>query len=350
MNKIIEFIEKSFLSPLLSIEDVTDISYNGNKLFYMSNKNGRQESEVPFDTNDIKNFIRQIANLTGKPFSFAEPVLDVSIGRYRFSAVHNSIARYGDKEVVTFSLRIVRSEIVALNNPYFNIPPLIELFRIAIENQISIVIGGETGSGKTELQKLIISLMKVNTRIIVIDNVLELCESQMFFPSDTNMWLCSDYISGRSTKQLINCALRNNPDWLIVAETKQGEIIDILNSVMTGHPIITTIHSFDALSIPQKMAALIVADLPGFTYSNALEAIYRHFSLFVHVRRQVSGKGEIIRYIDSIAIGDGNKEIIEIFSNDLNKQKFVVIPNKFLKKLSKMKNFPTFLKYFVKEK
>lgn len=350
MNKIIEFIEKSFLSPLLSHEDVTDISYNGNKLFYMSNKNGRQESDVPFSNDDIKNFIRQIANLTGKSFSFSEPVLDVSIGRYRFSAIHDSIARYGGKEVVTFSLRIVKSEIVALNNPYFNIAPIIDLFRIAIENQISIVIGGETGSGKTELQKLIISLMKVNTRIIVIDNVLELCESQIYFPSDTNMWLCSDFISGRSTKQLINCALRNNPDWLIVAETKQGEIIDVLNSAMTGHPIITTIHSFDALSIPKKMATLIAADYRGITYTNALETISHHFSFFIHVSRRANEKGKIIRFIDSIVIGDKTQGIIEIFSSDSIKQKFVNIPSKFLTKLSYIEKFPSFLKCFVKEK
>ena len=36
-----EFIENSFLKPLLEKEGVTDITYNGADIYYVTNQNGR---------------------------------------------------------------------------------------------------------------------------------------------------------------------------------------------------------------------------------------------------------------------------------------------------------------------
>ena len=42
----VTYLEGSFLSPLLVKEGVTDISYNGESLFYVSNDKGRQRSSI----------------------------------------------------------------------------------------------------------------------------------------------------------------------------------------------------------------------------------------------------------------------------------------------------------------
>ncbi len=347
-TKLLNYIENSFLSPILSIDDLTDISYNGSKLFYMTNSYGRTVCDIPFEKKEIKDFIRQIANLSEKLFSFSNPILDVAVSQYRINAVHDSIARYIDEETITFSIRIIKDTLLAKDNPYMNISPLIELFKVLLINKISIVIGGETGSGKSELQKLIISLLEVNNRVIIIDNCLELNNAQKHFPLDTTIWLSSDLVNRLSTSKLINVALRNNPDWLIVAEAKQNEIYDIVNSVSTGHPLITTIHSFDALNINEKMASLLIAQNKNITFENALEFINHHFQIFIHVKTIFIESSGVIRYIDSIVLNE-NGEKIEIFSNNLKQLKYSKIPSNFLKKLTNYKQFKDFYKYFVKE-
>ena len=93
VNKIVTFFEESFLKDLLANEKVTDISYNGQDIFYVHNDFGRQKSEISIDKQTAKDFIRQIANLSEKRFSYANPELDVSFGRYRFNALHQSICR-----------------------------------------------------------------------------------------------------------------------------------------------------------------------------------------------------------------------------------------------------------------
>ena len=69
-NKLITFIENSFLYELIKDEDITDISFNGYSLYYLHNFKGRKESKIKISNTDAKDFIRQIANLTEKQFSF----------------------------------------------------------------------------------------------------------------------------------------------------------------------------------------------------------------------------------------------------------------------------------------
>ena len=65
----VAYLESSFLSPLLVQEGVTDISYNGESLFYVSNDKGRQRSSIEAKKEDVSSFLRQLANLTEKQFS-----------------------------------------------------------------------------------------------------------------------------------------------------------------------------------------------------------------------------------------------------------------------------------------
>ena len=87
-EKGIQYLEHSFISSLLFDEDVTDISYNGKDFFYVSNKFGRKKSEISVEHQAVKDFLRQIANISEQQFSYTNPILDVSIGKYRINATH----------------------------------------------------------------------------------------------------------------------------------------------------------------------------------------------------------------------------------------------------------------------
>ena len=171
--RAVSYLEESFLKDLLTNPKVTDISYNGEDIFYVDNDFGRVKSDVAIERSAAKDFVRQIANLSEKQFSFQSPKLDVSLGRYRFNALHQSICRKNNEESVSFSIRIASSSL-KFNESDSLSDEVKELLKVLVDSNVSIVIGGQTGSGKTELQKYLISLMKENTRTIVIDNILEL--------------------------------------------------------------------------------------------------------------------------------------------------------------------------------
>ncbi|HPS19074.1 MAG TPA: ATPase, T2SS/T4P/T4SS family, partial [Bacilli bacterium] len=171
INKALSYIENSFLSSLLQDEDITDISFNGEKIFYLHNHFGRKLAFIDVEMTEIKDFIRQIANLTDQQFSYQIPILDVSVGKYRLNAVHQSIGRIGKESSLTFSLRIASSMPRITDNTSFLSLELIDLFEVLIKSKVSIVIGGLTGSGKTEFQKYLLRKIPNHMRIILIDNV-----------------------------------------------------------------------------------------------------------------------------------------------------------------------------------
>jgi type IV secretory pathway ATPase VirB11/archaellum biosynthesis ATPase len=74
------YLEGSFLKDLLALSGVTDISYNGKTLNYVTNEEGRKRSSLLLSTEDVGSFLRQIANLSERQFSYSCPILDVSFG------------------------------------------------------------------------------------------------------------------------------------------------------------------------------------------------------------------------------------------------------------------------------
>ena len=76
MNEnIVEFVESSFLKPLLEIPNITDVSYNGSDIYYVTNDYGRQKYPQKIEEKIIYDFLRQIVNLTDSQFSFSKPII-----------------------------------------------------------------------------------------------------------------------------------------------------------------------------------------------------------------------------------------------------------------------------------
>ena len=329
-NKAIEFLNRSFLADLLSKEDLTDISFNGTSFFYVTNTKGRQYSDIKVEHSEIKDFLRQIANMTEKQFSYQSPFLDVSIGPYRINGVHQSIARKSNEETLTFSIRKAGQKGLINDQSGYLCPELVTLFEILLDENISLVIGGITGTGKTELQKYFVSKMKDNTRIIVIDNVLEL--SNVYTPNnlDLNIWQVDEKNKEASIQALVRNALRSNPDWLIVAESRGAEMIEVLNSAMTGHPIITTLHALDAKSMPSRIGRMVLMNDKKMDFESVMQDIYYHFRFYIYLKKEFKNNGNVERYISDIIQLDEYGKAHHIYQYLKKKRFFNALSKEFL--------------------
>ena len=331
VNKAISFLENSFLKDLLKDDKVTDISYNGQDIFYVHNDKGRLKSDIAINKQEAKDFIRQIANLSEKQFSYQNPELDISFGRYRFNALHQSICRKNNEESTSFAIRIASSTLKF--NEDSSLDGLVkELLQILIDSNVSIVIGGQTGSGKTELQKYLLSLMRDYTRTIVIDNILELDQFKASSNLDLNIWQSDEKRESASIQNLVKNALRSNPDWLLVAESRGKEMLDVLNSSLTGHPIITTIHAFDIKSMPNRMVRMVLMNEQKMSFIDVYSDISYHLRFYIYLKRKYTHNGLVQRYISSIAYLN-NKKMKEIYGSDGKEHWFAKLPKEAIKLL-----------------
>lgn len=317
-EKLVAFMENSFLSGLLREKAVTDISWNGESIFYMDNAYGRKKSDMPLTNEEVGSFLRQIANFSEKQFSYKEPILDVSFSRYRLNATFLSLVRVNNKKAYSFSLRIASSGSAVENSKTFFPGETRERLLEAIDKGKSIIIAGETGCGKTELQKFLLLHLRPFTRVIVIDNVQELELSRGNGDLDMTSWLVDERSPESSFQALIRNALRNNPDYLLVAESRGPEMLDALNAVMSGHPLITTIHALDVSAVPHRMARMAMQAGKNLVYDELLDDIYHHISIVVYLKRSVSEDGTIFRRISEMGYLNETTRKIDYFYKENN--------------------------------
>ena len=325
-TKAIYYIENSFLASLFKDDEITDISYNGETIFYVSNTLGRRKSDIEIEQQVARDFLRQISNISEQQFSYTNPNLDVSIGKYRINATHQSVGKIKNEDVVTFSIRIASSKPRINKDSDFFTPLLVELIKTICDSQKSIIIGGVTSSGKTEFQKYIIRNLDDFVRVIVIDNILELDAVRDDSNIDLTCWKVDEKNPNTSSGLLIKNALRNNPDWLIVAEARDKEMVDVLNSAMTGMPIITTIHAFDVYSLPFRMGRLVLRGDQKLDYDETLKDIYYHFHFYFYLAKKTI-KGKIIRYISNVGYIDNNGKFFDIYQKKGNKHIYYPFPS-----------------------
>lgn len=316
--KAVYYIENSFLASLLKDEEITDISYNGESIFYVSNDLGRKKSNIVIEQQVVRDFLRQISNISEQQFSFTNPNLDVSIDKYRINATHQSVGKINNEDVVTFSLRIASVKPRITKDSDFFTPLLVELIDVICKSQKSIIIGGVTSSGKTEFQKYLIRNFADFVRVIVIDNILELDAVRNDCNIDLTCWKVDERNPYTTSGLLIKNALRNNPDWLILAEARDKEMVDVLNSAMTGMPIITTIHAFDVYSLPYRMGRMILRGDQKLDYDETLKDIYYHFHFYFYLSKKLVD-GKIIRYISQVGYIDNNGAFFDIYQRRGNK-------------------------------
>lgn len=346
-NKVVNYIESSFLSSLLSKEDITDISFNGVCLYYVSNLFGRIKSEINVEKNVVNDFIRQVANIAEKQFSFSSPILDVTVGRYRINAVHQSIGKANNDDVITFEIRIASFTPRITDESGFLSNELKALFSVLLKSQVSFLIGGTTGSGKTEFQKYLIRKIENNTRVIVIDNVLELEQTRDNDNIDLTFWCADERNDISSVPSLIKNALRSNPDWLIIAEARAGEMEDVLNSALTGIPVISTMHSFDIHSMPSRVLSMVMMSDKRNKKEDIFEDLKYHIRFYVYVNKEVDKTGLISRYISSVGELLENGKMNIIYQANRYKQTYGKISQNNIKILKYSKDDQLFIKTFI---
>ena len=345
IDKTILFFEGSFLRPLLTNKNVTDISYNGHDIYYVDNDLGRCKSKIQVSRQEAKDFIRQIANLSEKQFSYQCPQLDVSFGKYRFNAIHQSISRKGNQECVCFAVRIASSSLRFGREGELD-ENVKELLDVLVNSGVSIAIGGMTGSGKTELQKYLISRMKEYTRVIIIDNILELDQFTPTHDLDLNIWQVDEKRDSASIQNLVRSALRSNPDWLIVAESRGKEMLEVLNSSLTGHPIITTLHAFDINSMPIRMTRMVMMNEQKSSFNDIYSDISYHMRFYIYLKRKYQNNGVVLRYISSIGYLKG-RTMEEIYGSDGKDKRISTLSNEAIRLLDISQASPRFVETFI---
>lgn len=255
-EQITKFIHDSFLKQFLINENITDISFNGTDLRVQDNFKGRYKSEYQPTKDEVFQLGKRIADIQGKEFTNSSPILDTELDYLRVNFVHDAISPSG----TTFAIRVSRPILAMTDISEVANKDVEKLLELLIKAETNMVIAGKTGSGKTELQKLLVGYIPDDQKITLIEDTMDSHIKELYPNKDINSWRTLteetrenkiDYID------LNKAALRNNPDWIIIAETRSSEAYSVVDSALTDHNIITTLHCKGAAAIISRFLRMI---------------------------------------------------------------------------------------------
>lgn len=317
----IKNFENEVINKLLLDKNVTDISFNGTDIYYQDNENGRVKLEENIDTSSIFNYIKQLANETNEEFNDEFPILDSEEPNLRINAVHQSISPFN----VTLSLRSSKPELKIKHYDESIAPKeVFKLLNTCVRARSNILISGKTGSGKTELQKYLVGSIRQKDKIILIEDTMDSHIKELYPDKDIFSWKKNDKLAKPiSFDDLIKAGLRNNPDWMIISESRGSEAYSMLKSALSGHHIITTLHSNNASSNVERLIHMCKEkyDLDQKLLGSM---ICENFEIGIHVDYEITKKG-VKRFISEIVEYDrytNNGVIVnKLYSRELKLEK-----------------------------
>ena len=139
-------------------------------------------------------------------------------------------------------------------------------FTAAIASPSGIVLStGPTGSGKTTTLYGALSLLN-NTEVKILT-----CEDPVEYRIDGINQVQVNEKIGLTFPRVLRSFLRQDPDILLVGEIRDNETAEIATrAAMTGHLVLSTLHTNDAVSTPSRLMDMGV---PGFLIATTLRAV-----------------------------------------------------------------------------
>lgn len=297
-----QIVEESFLKEYLESDTITDISYNGTELFVQDNVTGRYKTKKQPTYEEVETLGKKIADKTNHQWTQADPVLDTEFHYYRVNFVHDAASPYG----CTFALRVSKPRQAIASLKDLADEDVEGLLKILVQAELGIIVSGRTGSGKTELQKSLVGYINDMKKITLIEDTMDSHLKKLYPTKDINSFrvLLGEQRQQELTYQdLIKASLRNNPDYIIVAETRGSEAYDMLQASMTDHAIITTIHATGAEAIPSRLLSMIAQDY-DINESRLGADIVKHLRFGVHMSLEMMKDGikrfigEVVEFVD----------------------------------------------------
>jgi MSHA biogenesis protein MshE len=145
-------------------------------------------------------------------------------------------------------------------------PDMLERFRKILHRPNGMVlVTGPTGSGKTTtLYSALAELNSIESKILTVEDPVE------YRLPGINQVQVNEKID-LSFARVLRSTLRQDPDIILVGEIRDQETAQIgLRAAMTGHMVLSTLHTNDAISTPIR---LIDMGVPRFMVATSLQVV-----------------------------------------------------------------------------
>jgi flagellar protein FlaI len=257
--RLLYYLHRSYqgydkIDPLMYDPHIEDISCDGPGLpvFVYHDDYTDIETNVVFDSQDLNDFVIQLAQRSGRHVSVSDPVVSTTLpdGSRIELALGEEVTPHGS----AFTIRKYAEEpftpIDLLEYGTFNVRMLAYLW-LAIESNKSLIFAGGTAAGKTTSMNAVSMFIPPRAKVITIEDTREL---SLYHDN----WLSAvtrERMGGADITMydLLRSSLRHRPEYIIVGEVRGQEAITLFQAMNTGHTTFSTMHADSVQTVINRL-------------------------------------------------------------------------------------------------
>ncbi|MEM4155516.1 MAG: type II/IV secretion system ATPase subunit [Archaeoglobaceae archaeon] len=282
-----EFFGYSIIEPLIVDPNVEDISCDGYEIpiFVYQKSYGYLETNIKIPKLALDRLVMLLTQRSGKHISLANPIVDSTLpdGSRLQATFGTEVTPRGS----SFTIRKFATQpLTPLDLVRFGTIPIgiMAYLWLAIEHKLSVIVVGETASGKTTTLNSILMFVPPDAKIVSIEDTREI---RLYHDN----WLAQVTRTGIGEQEidmydLLRAALRQRPDYIVVGEVRGKEAQTLFQAMSTGHASYSTFHAgdinqmvyrfeSDPLNVPRSMLQFLDIVLVQNMYLRGAKRIRR---------------------------------------------------------------------------
>jgi flagellar protein FlaI len=293
-----DLIKNGPLETLLSDEMLEDIHSVGLKHIHMDHKVFEMvTSNIRFRERDIlSRYLRSMSERIGRPVSDNNPIIDGALldGSRINIIFSDDVSMLGP----SFTIRKFAEETISITQliQWGTMSSQVAAYIwLCLEYGMSVLVSGETASGKTTTLNAILPFIDHNVKIYSAEDTPEVKVSH-------KIW---QRLVTRSSKNedssvemfdLLKAALRSRPRYIIIGEIRGVEGATAFQAMQTGHPVIATFHASSIVKMIQRFTGDPI-NVPIRFFDNLNFAIFQEVTeTNGNLVRRITGVDEVIGY------------------------------------------------------
>ena len=294
-----DLIKNGPLEPLLSDEMLEDIHSVGLKHIHMDHKVfGMVTSNIRFREREIlSRYLRAMSERIGRPVSDNKPIIDGALldGSRINIIFSDDVSMLGP----SFTIRKFAEETISIIQliKWGTISTQVAAYIwICLEYGMSVLVSGETASGKTTTLNAILPFIDHNVKIYSAEDTPEVKVRHKIW----QRLVTRDSKNEESRVEmfdLLKAALRSRPRYIIIGEIRGVEGATAFQAMQTGHPVIATFHASSIVKMIQRFTGDPI-NVPIRFFDNLNFAIFQEVDEAPGggIARRVTGIDEVIGY------------------------------------------------------
>ena len=337
------------IRPLVEDPEITEIMINGASAIYVQKAGKIELTDVKFESNEhLLHSIQKILAASGsnKRVDESSPYVDFSMtDGSRVNVLLPPCSLIGP--VMTIRKFANISEVDQLLIAGTLNDEMATLLIGAMKAKLNVVFCGATGTGKTTTLNVLSKYIPDHERIITIEDTPELRLHQDHVVTLQSKGANVEGKGAISIRDLFVNSLRMRPDRIIVGEVRSEEMLDLIESISSGHSgSLAIVHAESPEDCFSRMVTMML--MTGIRLSTEViyKQIARAIDLIVHIELFPDGKRRLT-YMTDVDWDDAKQDVImhDVFRFEQKEDSF---DDKIEGEWVKTNKKPSFFKKFEK--